>query len=84
MTERIVDARWLPPPEPMELTLAALETLGDGEQLRLLIHREPHMLFQILDEWGYGYQTHICDDGSYEILIWYKGQAAPASDRAPS
>jgi len=72
MTERIVDARWLPPPEPLELTLAALEVLGDGEQLRLLIHREPCVLFPILEEWGYGYQTYACDDGSYEILIWYK------------
>ena len=84
MTERVVDARWLPAPEPLELTLAALEELGDGERLRLLIHREPHLLFQILEKWSYGYQTHICDDGSYEILIWYKGQTAPGSDRTPS
>jgi uncharacterized protein (DUF2249 family) len=84
MTGRFVDARWLPPPEPMELTLAALEELGDGEQLRLLIHREPLMLFQILEGWGYGYQTHACDDGSYEILIWYKGQTASGSDQVPS
>ena len=84
MTERIVDARWLAPPEPMELTLAALEVLGPGEHLRLLIHREPCMLFPILDEWGYGYQTQANDDGSYEILIWYTGQLEPGSDKAPS
>jgi hypothetical protein len=84
MTERIVDARWLPPPEPMELTLAGLEMLGDGEQLRLLIHREPCMLFPILEEWGYCYQTHACDDGSFEILIWYKRPTEPFSDQAPS
>lgn len=84
MSERVVDARWLPPPEPLELTVAALETLGTGEQLRLLIHREPFMLFPILDEWGYGYQTQAKDDGSYEILIWYKGQAASNSDKAAS
>ena len=84
MTERIVDARWLAPPEPMELTLAALEVLGDGEQLRLLIHREPLMLYQILEGWSYGYQTHACDDGSYEILIWYKGKTVPGSDKASS
>ena len=84
MPERIVDARWLPPPEPLELTLAALEVLGAGEQLRLLIHREPQMLFQILEGWGYGYQTHACDDGNYEILIWFKGQNAPDSIRTPT
>ncbi len=81
MTERIIDARWLAPPEPMELTLAALEVLEPGERLRLLIHREPHMLFPILEEWGYAYLTHANDDGSYDILVWYKGQ--PGSDQTP-
>lgn len=82
MTERIVDARWLAPPEPLELTLAALETLGAGERLRLLIHREPNMLYQILDEWGYFYQARAEDDGSYDILIWYTGQTEPDSNKA--
>lgn len=82
MTERLVDARWLAPPEPLELTLAALEALGDGEQLRLLIHREPFMLYPILDEWKYGHQTEAKDDGSYEILIWYAGKAASGHDEA--
>ena len=72
MHERIIDARWLAPPEPMELTLAALETLKPGEQIRLLIHREPSLLFQILDEWGYDFDTRNSDDGGYEILIWHK------------
>jgi tRNA 2-thiouridine synthesizing protein A len=84
MTEHVVDARWLPPPEPLELTLAALNALGDGDRLRLLIHREPFMLYPILDEWRYGYQTLAKDDGSYEILIWYKGPAATGSDKAAS
>ena len=77
MTERIVDARWLEPPEPMELTLAALNVLEPDERLRLLIHRMPHMLFPLLKDWGYDYTTHDGDDGSYEILIWYKEQVLP-------
>ncbi len=80
MDEHIIDARWLAPPEPMELTLAALETLKPGEQIRLLIHREPSLLFQILDEWGYGFDAHNSDDGGYEILIWHKLSAAPHSE----
>jgi hypothetical protein len=84
MAERLVDARWLEPPEPFELTLAALEVLEPGEHLRLLIHREPLLLFPILQEWGYGYRTHACDDGTYEILIWRKGQAAPDSEQTSS
>ena len=84
MQERIIDARWLEPPEPMELTLAALEVLQPGENIRLLIHREPYMLFNILKEWGYGYQTQSCDDGTYEILIWFNERVLPTGDKASS
>jgi uncharacterized protein (DUF2249 family) len=68
--ERLLDARWLPPPEPMERVLAALETLAPGERIRLLIHREPFPLYEILKAWGYRHYTHSCDDGSYEVVIW--------------
>lgn len=84
MTERIVDARWLEPPEPMELTLAAIESLEAGDHLRLLIHRTPHMLFPILKEWGYSYRTHTNDEGTQEILIWRKEQPAPGDDQSSS
>ncbi len=84
MQERIIDARWLEPPEPMELTLAALEILKPGEKIRLLIHREPYMLFQTLKKWGYGYQSHSCDDGTYEILIWFTKQVVSNGDQSSS
>lgn len=77
MTERILDARWLEPPEPMDLALEAIGGLESGEHLRLLIHRTPHMLFPILAEWGFNYRTHSLDDGTYEIFIWPKGASAP-------
>jgi len=80
MPERLIDARWLEPPEPMELTLAAINILAPGENLRLLIHRMPHMLFPILDEWGFGHQTNSHDDGTYEILIWLKEPIVPDID----
>jgi hypothetical protein len=80
MQERIIDARWLEPPEPMELTLAAIDNLAQDERLRLLIHRTPHMLFPILHEWGYSYQTSSSNDGTYEILIWRKEQATSSGD----
>lgn len=82
MTNRIVDARWLEPPEPMELTLAALDNLAPNERVLLLIHRTPLMLFPILDEWGFAYQTNSKDDGTYEILIWQKELAASKSHPA--
>ncbi len=80
MQERILDALWLEPPEPLELTLDALEKLLPGERLRLLIHREPQMLYPILQEWGFSYQTIGREDGTYEILIWHK-DASPGGVR---
>jgi len=78
MSDRIIDARWLEPPEPMELTLAALDSLAPNERVQLLIHRSPLMLFPILDEWGFSYLTKSKDDGTYEILIWQKKLVAPS------
>lgn len=80
MEERIVDARWLEPPEPMELTLEAIDALAPGERLRLLIHRTPHMLFPILREWGFAYQTQNNNDGTYDILIWREERADSGSN----
>jgi uncharacterized protein (DUF2249 family) len=51
--ERTIDGRGLMPPEPMELTLTALDTLPDGEELLLLLYVEPHPLYGILKQNGY-------------------------------
>jgi hypothetical protein len=70
MEDLLVDARWLEPPEPLERTLEALERLLPQQKLRLLIHRDPIMLYSILRDWGYTWQTESKDDGSFEIMIW--------------
>lgn len=70
MEERLVDARGLEPPEPLELTLAGLEMLLPTQKLRLLIHRDPTMLYSILRDWGYTWHTQARDDGTFDILIW--------------
>lgn len=48
--EITLDARDLPPPEPLFQTLDRLSEMQAGELLRLIIHREPVMLFPQLDE----------------------------------
>jgi hypothetical protein len=78
--ERLVDARWLAPPEPLELTIAALEELLPGQQLRLLIHRDPAMLYSILRDWGYTWRTSTQADGTYEIVI----SQPPAANQKPA
>ena len=72
----VVDARWLEPPEPMQRVLQALETRGPGQRLRLLIHREPYPLYDLLDARGIGWRSRALADGCYEILIG--GQALGA------
>ncbi len=66
---REVDVRWLEPPEPFERIVAALSTLGAGETLRVLIHREPLPLFTMLRDNGYAYTVTRDDDGTYVIRI---------------
>lgn len=68
-TEVLVDARDLPPPEPMERVLEALEGLLPGQSIRMLLHREPYPLYELLAERGYAHDTRVEPDGSYVILI---------------
>lgn len=66
---RLIDARWLAPPEPMELTLMALDDLGDDDELILLIHREPRPLYDVLRRNGFRHRVEVCEDASFAIHI---------------
>lgn len=67
--ERIIDGRGMVPPEPMELTLAALDTLPDGEELLLLLYCEPRPLYGLLAQNGYAHHSHTRPDGTVEVHI---------------
>lgn len=67
MTE--LDVRGLPPPEPFLNITQALQTLAAGSALRVLIHREPYPLYQLLGDTGYVWQTTPQPDGNFEIVI---------------
>lgn len=62
----------LEPPEPMERVLEALSALPKSDRLCMLIDREPHPLYRILDLNNFAYSTHARPDFLYEILIWHK------------
>lgn len=66
---KVVDARNLPPPEPMERTLEALDELEAGQELLLLLYREPFPLYGILQRNGYGHRVESAPDGTFEIYI---------------
>jgi hypothetical protein len=67
--ERLIDARLLAPPEPMELTLAALDELPPEGEIVLLLYREPFPLYTILRNNGFTHQTRLGADGTFEIRI---------------
>ncbi len=69
-SSRVVDGRYLEPPEPFVLTMDALDVLPAGEKLLLLLFREPHPLYKVLRDNGYAYETEMQADGTFEILIW--------------
>jgi len=66
---REIDGRNLLPPEPLELTLAALETLAPGEELVVLLYCQPAPLYSALDQNGYRYRSELRPDGTNEIRI---------------
>jgi uncharacterized protein (DUF2249 family) len=68
-SRRLIDGRDLLPPEPLQLTLDALETLAPGDDLMLLLYCEPHPLYAMLERDGFRHATSLRDDGTREILI---------------
>ena len=68
--DKVIDARGLEPPEPFVLTMEALETLEPQQKLLLILPREPHPLYRVLQNNGFSHQTERQADGRFEILIW--------------
>lgn len=70
---KLIDARGLMPPEPFELTMAALDELKPGGEIVLLLYREPFPLYDVLRRNGYSYRTETQADGTFEIHITQAG-----------
>jgi uncharacterized protein (DUF2249 family) len=64
-----LDVRWLPPPEPFERIMRALQQLPPDTALLVRIHREPFPLYDVLRDEGYVWQTAALADGSFDIRI---------------
>ncbi len=69
LPEIFLDLRELFAPEPMERVLDALTMLQTGQQIRLLIGREPHPLYRILDQNDYLYTSTQSAPDLYQIII---------------
>ncbi len=66
--DHVLDARGLPPPEPMERALDALATLPPEDRLVLRLPRQPFPLFDLLGRMGYLWEVSGTE-GDYRILI---------------
>jgi len=64
-----VDARYMEPPEPFVATMEMLDTLQPGEEMILLLYREPHPLYRVLERNGHRYSSELLADGTFEIRI---------------
>lgn len=74
----LLDVRGMEAPEPLVYILDALDTLADEGKLHVLIDREPHPLYGVLERHGLRHRTCPTGDGRYELLIWqaYGARAA--------
>ena len=73
--EQILDVSELEPCEPLERTLAAIEKLGEGDYLRVIHRREPHLLYPMLEESGFAWRTCQRGPSRFEIFIWRQDDA---------
>jgi TusA-related sulfurtransferase len=64
-----IDVRNLACPEPFDKIMQALQTLPAGTSLRVLIHREPFPLYNVMRDAGYTWQTQVLAEDSFRILI---------------
>ena len=72
-SEHVLDVRSLEPPEPFERVLEALDRLGSGDRLTVLIDRRPAPLFRALERNGFAYREAPGTDALLEITIWREG-----------
>lgn len=71
-SEHRLDARGLPPPEPMERVLAVIHALGDGEYLRAFLPREPLPLYPLLQQTGFDWHARGAGDIPCELFVWQR------------
>ena len=77
---RIIDGRPLPPPQPFELTLEALDDLAPGDELLLLLNCQPLPLYRVLARNGFDWREAPRDDGSFEIHIFHRAPGRPLTE----
>lgn len=77
--EQVLDVSMLEPCAPLEQTLAAITHLVAGDYLRVIHRRQPHPLFSLLEQAGFGWHCRAGGEAGYEIFIWRQSDQAAAA-----
>jgi TusA-related sulfurtransferase len=67
-----LDARGLEPPQPMMKILEAVATLPAGATIIAHTDRQPLLLYPLLEQRGFTYETTTQSDGSHVTQIRYR------------
>ncbi len=67
-----LDARGLEPPQPMQKILEAVATLPAGATLIAHTDRHPLLLYPLLEQRGFTYETTTQPDGSHVTQIRHR------------
>lgn len=68
--EHYLDVSMLEPCEPMEQTLAAIERLTEGDYLKVIHRREPHLIYPMLEQAGFAWRTEPGGPSEFQVFIW--------------
>ncbi|WP_374012406.1 DUF2249 domain-containing protein [Pseudoxanthomonas koreensis] len=71
-----LDLRHLPPPEPMQRILDAVDALAPDARLDALTPFRPDPLLPVLEQWGYAWRIDDLEGGGARIAICHRGQEA--------
>ncbi|TDR81365.1 DUF2249 domain-containing protein [Paludibacterium purpuratum] len=63
------DLRHLPPPQPMEVILDAVETLAAGQTLSYILPHHPLPLYPLLEQQGVRYRCELAGDGGVILHV---------------
>lgn len=69
MSDIVIDARGMHPPEPLERAAAALDELREQGELTLLLDRRPYPLFGLLSLNGYRWDECELEGGGFQFRI---------------
>jgi len=68
--EIVVDVHELQPPEPMQKALDALDTLTEGQYLKIIHRMQPFPLYDILSDNGFKYKVTDGKISAFDIYVW--------------